>query len=88
MRWKLNPEVVAQRLGESMVLVNLATDRILELNATAAELYEMADGGLSQAEMETRLAEEYSVEPEMLRAEIDTVLRTLVEEQVVIADGG
>lgn len=88
MRWKTEPEVVVQRLGESIVLVNLATDRILELNDTAAELYEMVHEGLSLAEMESRLAEEYSVEPESLRVELDALLQSLAEEQVVSVDGG
>jgi hypothetical protein len=88
MRWRTNPEVMAQRLGESMVLVNLASDRILELNETAAQLYEMADHGLDQEEMEARLAEEYAVEPQALRAEIDALLLLLTEEQVVSADDG
>lgn len=88
MRWRTNPDVVAQRLGESMVLVNLATDRILELNDTAAELYEMVNDGLSQLEMETRLAEAYSVDSESLREELAAVLQSLAEEQVVSVDGG
>lgn len=88
MRWKTNPDVVAQRLGESMVLVNLATDRILELNDTGAALYEMASSGLSQAEMEARLTEEYSVAPEVLHAELDSLLKSLTEEQVVSVDDG
>jgi hypothetical protein len=88
MRWRTNPEVMAQRLGDSMVLVNLASDRILELNETAAQLYEMVERGLDQAEMEARLAAEYAVEPQALSAEIDALLLLLIEEQVVSADAG
>lgn len=70
-----------------MVLVNLATDRILELNDTAGKLYEMANDGLSKDEMERRLADEYSVESESLRTEVEGLLQSLTEEQVLSVDG-
>jgi hypothetical protein len=88
MRWRTNSDVMAQRLGESMVLVNLASDRILELNETAAQLYEMVDLGLERAEMEARLTAEYEVEPQAVGAEIDALLLLLTEEQMVSADAG
>ena len=86
MRWKANPEVVLQRLGDSMVLVNLATDRIVELNETAASLFELISDGLDESEIEARLAEEFDVNTEVLRSELPVVLRSLEQEQLVTVD--
>lgn len=86
MRWKANPEVVLQRLGDSMVIVNLATDRIVELNETAASLFELISEGLDESEVEARLAEEFDVNAEVLRRELPAVLRSLEQEQLVAVD--
>jgi hypothetical protein len=86
MRWTTNPEVVVQRLGEAMVLVNLATDRILELNDTAATLFELVSSGLSEQEVEDRLVQLFEVGPDVVRGEIGALLRSLVDESVLIAD--
>jgi hypothetical protein len=83
MRWRTNPEVIVQRLGDSMVLVNLATDRILELNDTAATLFELAGSGLSDEEMTDRLVEEFGVEPQAARQELNAALELLAGERVV-----
>lgn len=85
MYWKANPEVVVQRLGESMVVVNLATDRILELNDTAATLFELVSSGVGEDEIARSLASEFEVDAALVREEIGSVLQSLAEEQVVFA---
>ncbi|MEX2534329.1 MAG: PqqD family protein [Trueperaceae bacterium] len=85
MRWKANPDVVMQRLGDSMVLVNLATDRILELNDTAATLFELISSGLDETEVESRMVEIFDVDPIVVRSEMPSVLASLAEQQVLSA---
>lgn len=87
-RWAPNPQVVAQRLDGTMVLVNLQTDRILELNETAAALFEALGDGSAQAEIEARLAERYEVDEARLRAEVERMLRLLAEQRMVVAHAG
>ena len=87
MRWKANPEVVVQRLGDSLVLVNLETDRILELNETAAALFELVTSGLDEAEVEARMAEEFEVDRATVRSEMPHVIESLAREQLLLADG-
>lgn len=86
MRWKANPEVVVQRLGDSTVLVNLETDRILELNETASALFELMSSGLDESEIEVRMAQTFEVEPEVVRSEMPTVIDSLLREQLLLAD--
>jgi hypothetical protein len=86
MRWMMSPDVVKQRLDESLVLVHLATDRILELNDTAATLLELLSSGLSDKEAEERLMELFDVDASALREEMDACLHALQSEGVLLAD--
>lgn len=86
MRWKANPDVVVQRLGGSLVLVNLETDRILELNETAAALFEFMSSGLDETEVEARMAQTFDVDPAVIRREMPAVIESLSREQLLLAD--
>lgn len=88
MNWTTNPDVIAQRLEGAMVLVNIRTDRILELNDTAASLLEHLMAGLSQREAEAALAREYGVSVELVRSESEEILRLLEAERVVMPAEG
>ena len=41
MSWLVNPDVVSRRLGDTVVLVNLADNAIYELNRTGARTMEL-----------------------------------------------
>ena len=56
---RLNPEVIARRLGDGAVLVHLPTSRIFELNDTAMRVWELLGEGLDAAGIEAHLASEY-----------------------------
>jgi hypothetical protein len=46
-----HPDVVAQRLGEEVALVNLQTNRIFELNRTGACLWDLLCKGCDRSEI-------------------------------------
>lgn len=73
-----NPDVVSSRLGEAGVLVNLRTNRILELNATGIRIWELIGEGLSVHAIGARLLTEFDVES----GEVDQELARLVDELV------
>lgn len=74
------PDVVARRLGDSAVLIRLTTNRIYELNATGARVWELLQQGLSREEVITRLAREFSVSSQAIAVDVDDLLRTLHTE--------
>jgi Coenzyme PQQ synthesis protein D (PqqD) len=82
-RIRPDPNVLAKRVDDEIVLVHLETNRIYELNRTAASLWNLLDTGLTPAELEQRLALEFDVEPEQLAHEIDELLRHLASEQLI-----
>ncbi|TMK27259.1 MAG: PqqD family protein [Actinobacteria bacterium] len=77
------PDVVYRELEGEMVLVHLGTNRIYSLNETGARFWELLASGSERAEIERQLLDEFVVEPEDLRQEIDSMLGALAEEGLV-----
>jgi len=85
-RVRPDPDVLAKRVDDEIVLVHLETNRIYELNRTAAFLWEALSAGPTQAELEDRLALEFDVECAELVREIDQLLRQFTSEQLIRAE--
>jgi hypothetical protein len=82
-----DPQVVFRRLGDRMVLVHLHTNQIFELNETAARLWELLSEDGDVAVAESRLSEEYEVDPDQLRSEVETTLALLTTERMIAEVG-
>lgn len=79
----VNPDVVSQRVGNDVVLVHLKTNQIFALNETGARFWELLTDGRSREEIERTLNDEFDVEPEPLRREIDALLADLARQDIV-----
>jgi Coenzyme PQQ synthesis protein D (PqqD) len=79
-------DVVARRLGDQIVLVNLHTNLIYELNITGARLWELIVDGCDDVELHRRMLQEFDVDDDTLRAEIDALLSSLLDAGLVTAD--
>lgn len=80
-----SPDVIAQRIGEECVIVHLRTNRIYDLNRTAARFWELLVAGHSLEQIRRAMLDEYAVEPVQLEEEMDRILgfmraQSLVEE--------
>jgi hypothetical protein len=80
---KPDPDVLWRRFDSEVVLLQLRTDRFLALNATAARFWELLAGGSEVSSIREKLLEEYEIASADLDAEIDTILKTMVEEELV-----
>jgi hypothetical protein len=78
-----DPNVLAKRVDDEIVLVHLETNRIYELNRTAASLWDLLGTGLTPAELEQRLALEFDVERDHVAHEIEELLSQLASEQLI-----
>jgi len=78
-------DVAARRLGDEIVLVNLRTNLIYELNRTGARLWELLAEGCDRREIERRMLTDFDVAEETLRTEIDELLASLLEAGLVTA---
>jgi len=78
-----NPDVVAQRVQDEVVLVNLRTNEIYTLNRTAARAWELIAEGRDRSGVEAGLAEEFSVDSAEVGGELDGLLVELVEKELI-----
>jgi hypothetical protein len=79
-------DVVAQRLGDSAVIVRLTTNRIYELNATGRRIWELMRDGATRDGMLARLVEEFDVQPDAVGCELDELLDALRAEGLITDD--
>jgi Coenzyme PQQ synthesis protein D (PqqD) len=78
-----NPEVVAKRLDEELVIIHLGTDQIYSLNSSAARFWELLESGLGVLEAKNQLVEEFAVTMQELDEDIRNVLKLLLEHQLI-----
>jgi len=78
-----NPEVVAKRLDEELVIIHLGTDQIYSLNSSAARFWELLESGLGVLEAKEQLVEEFAVSMQELDEDIRNVLKLLLENQLI-----
>jgi hypothetical protein len=85
---KVRPDadVVAQRLGDEIVMVHLRTNQIFVLNRTGARFWELVSDGSDLDEAKEKMLAEFDVDEGALTAEIDAFVEALAKEQLIIVD--
>jgi len=68
--WLVNPDVVSRRLGDTIVLVNLADNAIYELNRTGARAMELITTGAAIDQIVSQLSSEFAADPQTIADEI------------------
>jgi hypothetical protein len=81
--YKPHPDVVFRRLEDRMVLVHMGTNQVFELNSTGARIWELLEEGVEGDELLAALTEEFDVDGDQLRGEVDTILGELFFEGLV-----
>jgi len=77
-RYVSDPDVVARRVEDEDVLVQLGRNQVYALNRTGARLWELVVGGCRPSEAVERMLEEFDVPEPELRAELDSFLDLLL----------
>ena len=83
MRWQLHPEVVARRLGDSVVLVNLTSNHIYELNKTGARALELIQNGVGRDELVAQLSSEFDGDRSAIAADLDRLVGELEQAGMI-----
>jgi hypothetical protein len=78
-----NPDVVAQRVQDEVVLVNQRTNEIYTLNKTAARAWELIAEGGDRSDIEAKLAEEFSADSEGVGGELDGLVEELLAKELI-----
>lgn len=77
------PDVIARRIDNGTVLIELKTNKIYELNATGTRIWEMLGAGATVAEMQAGLQREFEVEAAEAARAIEETLARLSDEGLV-----
>jgi hypothetical protein len=78
-----NSEVVSRKLGDRLVLVNLGSNRIYELNPTASRIWELVERGAGRVELEETVLDEFDVERSVASQEIDGLIARFSSEGLI-----
>jgi Coenzyme PQQ synthesis protein D (PqqD) len=78
-------DVVSRKVGDRLVVVNLQTNRIYELNPTASRLWELLETGRDRAGLEQAMLEDFDVRESDLSVNLDETL-TLLSSEGLIAE--
>jgi Coenzyme PQQ synthesis protein D (PqqD) len=76
-------DVVSRRLDDIVVLIHLKTNRIFELNATGARLWELISAGTGAGEIREIMLNEFDVAPSELTNAIASLTRLLASEELI-----
>jgi hypothetical protein len=82
-RLRPDPDVVARRVQDEVLLVQLGRNHVYSLNRTGARLWELIETGCSPREASECMLEEFDVSEAELRAEIDSFLALLLREKLL-----
>jgi hypothetical protein len=82
-RLRPNPDVIAQQLGDEIVLLNLHTNRMYELNSTAARMWELLSDGYDIEQIHRQMLLEFSVDAAQLANEMKQLLASMQEANLV-----
>jgi len=83
MRIEPSDDVVGQQLEDQIVLVNLQTNRIFELNQTGGRFWDLLQAESDRERIEEQLLSEFEVSEDELKAEVDALIPQLVQEDLV-----
>ncbi len=88
LRARLSADVMSERFGDEVVLLNLKTNRFFSLNRTGARLWELLAAGAQLGAIEEQLCLEFAVDPIELATEVERMMASLQGEQLLQLEEG
>jgi coenzyme PQQ synthesis protein D (PqqD) len=83
---RADPDVVAQRLGDEVVVVHLRTNEIFILNRTGARFWELVESGSDLESVREKMLAEFEVEESQLAAELEDFVTHLSQAELINVD--
>jgi coenzyme PQQ synthesis protein D (PqqD) len=83
---RADPDVVAQRLGDEVVVVHLRTNQIFILNRTGARFWELVESGSDLESVRKKMLGEFEVEESQLAKELEDFVEHLSRAELINVD--
>lgn len=80
---RLHPDVVFRVLGDGAVLVNLASNEVMEFNSTGAAIWEHLSRGAAIADVIPQLMETFDVDRTTAERDVDVFLSELTSRGLI-----
>jgi hypothetical protein len=81
---KRSDKVTFQKIAEEAVLIHMDTGTYFSLNNIGTEFWELFDGAQSLSQLAEVVAEKYSVELEMVLADLIELVEELAKDDLVL----
>ncbi len=82
-----SPDVVVEDLDEDVCLYRPDIDEVVVLNATAGDVWRLADGELTLDQLVERLAAAYQAPVDQVRPDVHSVFQDLLDRGYLIPAG-
>jgi hypothetical protein len=83
MRATVDPDVMIRNVGNESVILDLKTERYLGLDEVGTRMWTVIVGSSSIQSAYEALVDEYDVEPQRLRADLQDLIRRLTDERLI-----
>jgi hypothetical protein len=83
MRVTVDPDVMIRNVGNESVILDLKTERYLGLDEVGTRMWTVIVGSSSIQSAYEALVDEYDVEPQRLRADVQDLIKRLAEERLI-----
>lgn len=83
---KIRPDVTVQRVGDESLILNLKSDQIHQLNATAAWILAQCNGENTVESIARDFAEVFSLDADTAQSDVTTTLEQLRQVDVIDLD--
>lgn len=77
-------QIVAELFDNEAIVMNLSNGSYFTLSGTAAEVWSMIEAGFDSEGMAARLVSKHGVDASKCRADIDALMASLLNEQIVL----
>lgn len=86
--YRLSDMAKFRSMGDSAVILMIDSGQLFSCNETADAFLKHVNGVRTTGEIAKLVALEFDVDPDILMKDLDELIRQLVEENVLIAEGG
>jgi hypothetical protein len=82
-RLVISQEVILREVGEEVVLLNLKTKQYFSLNPVGRRMLDLLTQNASIGQAFSSLSEEYTVDPAVLRGDLQELIENLLKQGLV-----
>ena len=80
---KRKPNLVAEKMGDEVVMMGVKSGKYYKLNTTSARIWELLEEEITPLKIVEILLSEYEIDEDLCRSEVLDILNQFAREQIV-----